>query len=85
MDKNEEVRIQHKEDLKEYMEHLTPKAKNNLEIVESTERNPFMLRIDNVVPKYFTHYSLYLHLKMHLKKIEQYLECVLPLTWLIVY
>jgi len=54
MNKDEEMRSQHKEDLKEYMKHLTPKARNNLEIVESTESNPFMLRIDNVIPKYFT-------------------------------
>lgn len=49
-----DVRKQHREDLDEYLKHLTPKAQKNLEIVESTEANPFMLRIDNVVPKYFT-------------------------------
>lgn len=49
-----DVRKQHRKDLEEYMKHLTPKAQKNLEIVESTDVNPFMLRIDNVVPKFFT-------------------------------
>lgn len=43
-----------KKDLEEYLEFLPTKTKNNLEIVEVSDKIPFMLRIDNVVPNYFT-------------------------------
>lgn len=43
-----------KKELDKYIEHLSPKVRENIEIVEKDPDFPYMLRIDNVVPKFFT-------------------------------
>ena len=52
-EENERLK-QHKKDIKEYIEHLSDKAKDKLEIVENSKSAPFVLRIDNRTPKFFS-------------------------------
>ncbi len=49
----EELKKQDKIDLDEFINNLPNKIKDNIKIVESTDTQPFVLRIDNKTPKYF--------------------------------
>ena len=49
----EESKEQDKKDKEEFINELPNKLKDNIKIIESTESQPFVLRIDNRVPKYF--------------------------------